>query len=129
MYRKLEVMTPDCEKLLVAHAPTFDLASQLIKEAQSLGLEVRLTTGQFYPPDEATRKVWVSKDELGMCIRLHPYDMTSDWRYCDGDEYQVRNVPTEESYNDYVMGVFHAYFRDVAAALVRREPEGKGNAA
>jgi len=127
MDRKLEVMTPDCEKLLVVYAPTFDLTLTLFREARELGLEARLTPGQFSPSSEDVQHVWIWKDELGTVLRICPSDMTEDWRYCEGHEYQLRTVP-EEGFDCYILIVFHAYFRDVVAAQVRAM-EAKGNAA
>ena len=127
MYRKLEVMTSNCEKLITVYAPTFDLTLQLFREAREAGLEARLTAGQFGPADGEVKQIWVSKDEAGTVIRICPHDMTEDWSYGDGYEYQLRTVP-EEGFARYVLSVFYAYFRDVFAARTRAA-EGKGNAA
>ena len=135
MYRSIEVMTPTYDKLFVAHAPTFDLVLELFREAHKLGLEARLTTGQFYPPEDIGNTVWVSKDDLGTCLRASPYNMIDDWRYCEGKEYQIRAVLDGGNYNNYVLGMFQAYFRSQVAAQIRKgqeelkNTEGQDNAA
>jgi hypothetical protein len=117
--RKIEATTPGYEKVFVVVSPTFGVADKVFRAAESFGLNVRLTAGD-YRRDEIRRIYHQSKD--GSYIVVHLESPLFEWDYDQSEEYQMVHLPKGKSAADTVMDMFHSLF---GAAQV----EGEGNAA